>query len=614
MKMIFKRNFAPLFWTQFLGAFNDNVFKNALVLLITYRSVSVWGLDAQSVVALSGALFILPFFLFSPFAGELADRMDRVRLAQITKIFEMIIMLTAAIGLWFENFAFLLVALFIMGAQSSLFGPLKYGMLPDTVGDEKLAAANAYTSAGTFVAILLGTMLGGVLVASNSLTWLAISLIAFAVLGWITSLQLHKIPIHPDASRQSLHGSFARVWKLSYQDRQLFSFILSISWFWFLGAIILSMMAPLAKDVLFGDEWVSTFFLVLFTLGMGLGAAVANRIHSSSADIGLSPIMGLMISLTLWALALSIQDVPDPGSLLGLADFLTTLDGVATSFIFLSLSIASGAYIVPLMTALQFHTPKEKLSRIIAGLNIWNSLFMVLGSVLLMLAYGVSLSMDQIFLILAVVNFFVQMAVYATCSPYALRLWAIVLTKIFFRVEMKGRQHFPLNGPFIIAANHVSFLDWLLVMAACPHPVRFVIDHQYYYAPFMPFWLRQARLIPIATKRDRPDLMESALQEVSHALRKNEVIGLFPEGALSRTGQLRRFQPGLLRILKEDPVPVVAMSLKGLWGSPFSHSAPGLFKKWPRWKFRKVTLTIHAPLTQEFKDLRGLEELIQTGL
>jgi 1-acyl-sn-glycerol-3-phosphate acyltransferase len=610
--MILKRDFAPLFWTQFLGAFNDNVFKNALVLLITYRSVSVWGLDAPSVVALSGGLFILPFFLFSPFAGELADRMDRVRLAQVTKIFELIIMLTAALGLMFESFSFLLIALFIMGAQSSLFGPLKYGMIPDTVGLERLGTANAFTSGGTFVAILLGTMLGGVLVASGALKILSISLIAFALMGWMTSLWLKKIPIHHDENRQALAGSFGRVWRMSYEDRSLFTYVLSISWFWFLGAIILAMMAPMAKDILFGDEWVSTFFLVLFTMGMGIGAALANKVHGNSGDVGLTPIMGLVISLTLLALASSIQNVPNPGRMLGLVEFLSSLDGWITSLIFLLLSIASGAYIVPLMTALQYYTPKEKLSRMIAGLNLWNSLFMVLGSVLLMAAYALSFSMGKILVLLAAINFLAQIALYASCSPYALRLWAIVLSRLFFKLEVKGRQHFPKNGPYIIVANHVSFLDWLLIMAVCPHPVRFVIDHQYYYAPLMPFWLRQARLIPIATKRDSSILMDKAFEAVSKALRSEEVIGLFPEGALSRTGQMRRFQPGLLKILENDPVPVIAISLKGLWGSPFSHSAPGLFKKWPRWKFKKVTLTIHPPCHEELKDLRALKELIES--
>lgn len=612
--MIFKRDFAPLFWTQFLGAFNDNVFKNALVLLITYRSVSVWGLEAASVVALSGGLFILPFFLFSPFAGELADRMDRVKLAQMTKIFEVIIMLTAALGLLFESFSFLLIALFIMGAQSSLFGPLKYGMLPDTVGHERLGTANAYTSGGTFVAILLGTMLGGILVASDRLLLLSISLVFFALLGWVSSLKLKKIPIHPDESRQPLKGSFSRVWKMSFEDRHLFSFILSISWFWFLGAIILSMMAPLAKDVLYGDEWVSTFFLVLFTLGMGVGAALANRIHANTGDVGLSPIMGLGITVSLVALAISIRDIPDPQRLLGLQEFLQTSDGLWVSSIFLILSIASGAYIVPLMTALQLQTPKQKLSRMIAGLNLWNSLFMVLGSVLLMLAYSLSFTMGQILVWLALVNFLAQIYVYASCSPYALRLWAIILVKLFFRAEIKNRHYFPKSGPYIVVANHVSFLDWLLIMAACPHPVRFVIDHNYYHAPMMPFWLRQARLIPIATRKEKAELVDRALSEVSWALRNKDVIGLFPEGALTRTGQLRRFQPGLIKILKEDPVPVVAISLKGLWGSPFSHSAPGLFKKFPRWKLRKVTVTVHPPIQLEMKDLRGLEELIQSAL
>lgn len=277
----------------------------------------------------------------------------------------------------------------------------------------------------------------------------------------------------------------------------------------------------------------------------------------------------------------------------------------------LGLTTAAGAYIVPLMTSVQERSPKAQLSRMIAANNLWNSLFMVAGSVLLMIGLALGMAQSSILIWLALANLVASFLVYAFLSPEALKLWARFLSFCFYRLKVEGKENFPKQGPYLIIANHVSFVDWLFLMAVCPEPIRFVIDYQYYYARGLPFWLRQARLIPIATRRERPEILERAFLRVERALDRGDVIGLFPEGALTRTGDRRRFQPGLQKILRRRPVPVVPVILEGLWGSFFSHADPGVFKPWrPRLKRREVSLRILPALeAEQALDIRFLEEL-----
>jgi 1-acyl-sn-glycerol-3-phosphate acyltransferase len=609
---ILDRSFGPLYWTQFLGAFNDNVLKNALVLLITYRSVAIMGLDAPMLVALSGAIFILPYFFFSPLAGSLADRLDRRDLTRTVKLSEVGLMIFAAMALVAESYVWLLILLFLMGTQSTFFGPLKYGMLRDTVGEGRLAHANALTSAGTFFAILLGTILGGSLAASGALTVLSATLIIVALFGVLSATQVQPVPIHTTGH---LVGSFRSLWRLGFESPGLGIRLLSISWFWLLGAVILALLAPLTKDVFHASEWVSTFFLTLFTLGMGLGAALAHRVGRGKAEVGLAAIMGLVMCVTLVDLSFLASTGLEKGEQLrDLREFLLTFTGARMSVSLLVLSTAAGAYIVPLMTSLQLMSEPDKISRVIAANNIANAVFMVVGSILLMAFLSLNFSYAKILLIFAALNLIASTAVYAAFSKYTVKLWIRFLTPVFFKIRLEGQEHFPKEGPFIVVSNHVSFIDWLLLMSLSPKPIRFVIDHNYYYAPGMPFWLRQAGLIPIAMRKENPALMERAFDEVSRALQEGDVVGIFPEGALTRTGELRAFQAGLMRIVERDPVPVVVVCLKGVWGSFFSHSAPGLFRKTLGLRRRVFTARALVKIPGEQVQLREIHRLIQNEL
>lgn len=612
-------SFLSMTATQFLGAMNDNIFKNALVILITYRSMSLGGLGPAELVALSGALFILPFFCFSGLAGEMADKTERSRLVFFIKLGEVMIMILASLGLYYNHLPGLLFVLFLMGAQSTFFGPLKYGMLKDMVGVGSVVRATALTSSLTFFAILIGTMLGGLLAALEVIVMpLSLCLIAVSLMGVLSSLGISPQAIH---SKETLSWNPWRptvfILRWCRQDKKLFESLLSISWFWLFGAVVLAILPTLVKENFFGSEEVSTFLLMLFTIGMGIGAWMADRIGKKVPELGLVPICTFAMSIFFFDLAYEAsrtREIIDSGSLRSLADFLAMKGGLRASLDVLGLSIFGGAYIVPLMSFIQTSTRDTHLSRVIAGNNVLNAIAMVVGSIVLMAGYALQYSVVTMIIFFGVLNLAVSFLMYSRVTQLSIRLWAILITKIFYSVKITGLKNLPKNGPYIIVANHISFIDWLMIMTLCPHPVRFVIDHNYYFAPGLPFWLRQAKLIPIAMRKESEELLTKAFDGISNALNAGDIIGLFPEGALSRTGQMRAFQPGLSKILKRNPVPVVPVAICGLWGSNFSHSAPGLFKKFPKLNRPMVELKIGQVMTPEEFDLRKLNGLVQEML
>lgn len=602
--------FQSLFITQFLGAFNDNFFKNALVILITYQAVKIGPLRAQELVALAGAIFILPYFLFSATAGQLADLKQKRSLIIITKVTELLIMLAAVVGFLLSNYVLLLVVLFLMGVQSTFFGPLKYGVLPDMVGESNLLKANSWVTTSTFVAILIGTIFGGLAAASeNFLVPLSCGLVLVSIFGIISSLYLPKFPIHAQESLKKVDWTMLRpTWelmRLTIKDRRLFFLLMSISWFWFLGAGVLSLLPVLVKDVLRGSEAVATLFLALFTIGMGIGATLSEKIGKDRPELGLPAIAALGMSLTL--LLIATASANSSAALLELAEFFQSGQSWFLSVLLLLFSLFGGCYIVPLMSAVQKESKVQELARIIAGNNIWNALFMVLVSVLLMLGYALGGTVLDLFFALGFLNIIVAFYLYTKSSDLALRVWGYLLTHLFYRLEVKGRENLPDNGPYLILCNHVSFIDWLILFAVSKHPVRFVIDHHYYFARGMPFWLKQAKLIPIATRREREELMQEAFKNIGRALDENAVVGIFPEGMITRDGKMLRLQPGVRKILRTHPVPIIPVVIKGMYGSNFSRSGKGVFKKFPSLWRRKIEVEIApAVMATEF-DLRLME-------
>ncbi|PIP93355.1 MAG: glycerol acyltransferase [Bdellovibrio sp. CG12_big_fil_rev_8_21_14_0_65_39_13] len=608
------RRFWPLFWTQFLGALNDNFFKNALVMLITYKSVSLWNLAPAMLVPLAGGIFIFPFFIFSATGGQIADRYGKHTVIQIVKFLEIVIMVAGSIGIYFELYQTLFVVLFCMGAQSAFFGPLKYGIIPFLVEEDELVAANAAVSAGTFIAILMGTIVGGSFIELPFFdTLLTTGLIGMAIIGFIASLKVEKVP-PVDPSIKVDYSFLKPTWeilKMTKKNRDVFLTIMGISWFWFLGAAILSILPPLVKDVFGGKPEVATTFLAVFTIGMGIGSFLTERISRHQIEIGVVPISALFMSLFLFDLVWVSSHWPVfiDSQLLGLADYFKMDNSVRALFDLFMMSIFGGGYIVPQMSYVQWKSPREELSRMIAGNNIINSLFMVLAAVAVMVL--VKFGIPTVIFVLSISNFIVSFILYALHSEQSLRIWAFLLTHIFYKVEVRGEENIPKTGSFIVACNHVSFVDWLLLMGILKRPIRFVIDWNYYYVPMGPFWFKQAKLVPIATKKESVEILEKAFDNIHNHINEGAILGIFPEGWITRNGQMRKFQPGIHKILKRDPVPVVMVGIDGLWGSIFSYEGGRVLFKFPKSLRKHVIIQISKPIAPQEYDSKKAEDIVR---
>ncbi len=367
------RHFFPLFWTQFLGALNDNLLKNALVMVVATRALTLFGVPTDQSVALAGGLFILPFFLFSGIAGELSDKYDKSRVLQATKLLEIIIMLFSALALYVENFEFLMVTLFFMGLQSTFFGPAKFSILPQHLPPESLMKANAWVEAGTFLAILLGTILGGVLVTGpNGLMIVAVALISISLLGFLTSLGIPLAPSPHSSGFRVNWNPLTTTWKhfqLSAKNQKVFLAMMAGSWFWFVGAMILSLLPALCLKHLQQPEITITLFLVLFSVGVGLGSFLCSKLSNNKLDLSL--VFKGLVGMSACLLFLSVFNQT------------VVLAGVGL----FGLSVMSGLYIVPLNTFIQEQTDVQIRSQVIAAYNISNSFFMVLSSLLLMILF-----------------------------------------------------------------------------------------------------------------------------------------------------------------------------------------------------------------------------------
>lgn len=613
LALIFKdRRFWPLFWTQFLGALNDNFFKNALVILITYRAVELWGMNSSTLVAFAGGIFILPFFLFSATAGQLADKYEKADMIRVTKFTELAVMFLAAFAFWSDNFQLLMIVLFLMGTQSAFFGPLKYGIIPSLVHEDELVPANAAVSMGTFLSILIGTISGGAVASlQNYVMPVSIGIIGFAIIGILTSLPVTKTGER--VANLKVDWTFFRpTWQvlgITRKKKDVFRSVLGISWFWFFGAAILSVLPAYCKDVVYGDGEVGTMFLAMFTIGMGCGSFITERLSGKRVEVGMVPIACLGMSIFMIDLYyVGVTWELHPLTLFSLSDFLAIPAGLRALFDLFMISVFGGCYIVPQYTYVQEGSNREELSRTIAGNNIWNSLFMVVAAVSVMLMGP--LGIPSIILSLALVNILVSFLSYISYSEYTLRFWKMILTKFFYKVEIEGEENFPLSGAGVVAVNHVSFIDWAFVAGVSPRPVRWMIDHSYYNIPGMAFWFKQGKLIPVATRKENPELLNGAFVGVGQSLKEGRLVGIFPEGFVSRDGKLRRFQPGVSKIVREHNVPVIPVAVSGLWGSVFSYEGGKVIFKFPKSLRRKVKVVVGKPIPADKFDLKELEAWI----
>ena len=598
-----QKRFAPFFATQFLGAFNDNLFKNALVVLLTFQAAH-WTTLAPGLLAnLAAGIFILPFFLFSATAGQLADKYDKAMLARLVKVLEMVIMGVAAAGFFLHSLPVLMGALFLLGCHSTLFGPVKYAIIPQHLHEDELVGGNALIEAGTFVAILIGTLAGGLLAGSvEHPAWIAVGGFLVAAAGYLTSRGIPAAPAPAPELKVNLNP-LSETWRniaFARQNRTVFLSILGISWFWLYGALFLAQFPAYAKFVLGGGESAVTLLLATFTVGIGVGSMLCERMSDKHVEIGLVPFGS--IGLTLFGLDLYFAS---PVGLAGTTphELLALLSIPAVwrvLFDLVMLGAFGGFFIVPLYALVQLRSSAEHRARIIAGNNILNALFMVVGALGAASLLGAGLSIPALFALAALLNALVAIYIYGLVPEFLLRFIAWLLVKAVYRLRTEGLDHIPHEGAAVLVANHVSFADAVIIMGAAPRPIRFVMDHRIFKTPLLGFIFRHCGAIPIASAKEDPAMMEAAFAEVAKALAAGDLVGLFPEGQITRDGELQPFRPGISRILEATPVPVVPMALSGLWGSYFSR-IDGVAMQTPfrRGMFSDIALRVGAPVAAE---------------
>lgn len=569
-----QRRFAPLFWVQFLGAANDNVFKFAFTLLATYGASAWGGVDPRLAGFLIGGLFIAPYVLFSATAGQLADRLEKSWFIRRVKEAEIAVMLLAAAGFAAGWAPLLYAAVFLMGLQSTIFGPVKFSYLPQHLRPDELTGGNGLVEMGTFVAILVGTIVGGLLInrfGPQAAGATAALVVGLAVLGrWAA----HYVPHSPAADpglRLNLNP-FTETWAnlaIARRHPAVFNAILGISWLWFFGSVFLISFTPYAREDLGGDEGVVTFLLAVFSLGIGAGSLVTERLSGRKVEIGLVPLGAA--GMTVFAVDLYLASrgyVPMTGGTLG--EFLGRPGAARIITDLAALAFFGGIYSVPLYALIQSRTERTHVARIVAANNILNAIFMVAASLLGAGLLAAGLTIPQLFLVTGVLNALVAVYIFRLVPEFLLRFLAWVLVHTLYRVRTEGADRLPAHGPAVLVCNHVSFVDAVVIMGECPRPIRFVMDHRIFKVPLMNWFFRRARAIAIAPVKEDPAMLQRANERIDAALADGDLVCIFPEGRLTGTGELAPFRPGVQRIVERRPVPVIPMALRGLWGSFFS--------------------------------------------
>jgi 1-acyl-sn-glycerol-3-phosphate acyltransferase len=600
--LLAERRFAPFFWTQFGGAANDNVFKNAFVVFVTFEAAGRLAVDAGMIVNLIGAIFILPFMLLSATAGQLADKFEKSRLIRWVKLFEIAIMTVGLAGFALENVALLFVALALLGVHSTLFGPVKYAILPQHLAQHELVGGNGLVEMGTFVAILLGTIAGGLVVAitpGGPLLAGALA-IAIAIAGWLASRRIPCTPAVAPGLVLNWNPVSETWWNLTLARDNLVVWrsMLGISWFWFYGAIYLAQLPAFTQRVLGGDEHVFTLLLALFSIGIGIGSLLCERLSGRKVELGLVPFGS--IGLTLFAIDLWLATrAMRADTQAGVAAFVAEPAHWRIALDIVLLGVFGGFYTVPLYALIQSRSQPSHRSRIIAANNILNALFIVVSALVAIALLRAGVSVPELFLIVGVLNALVAAYIYALVPEFLMRFLAWLLVHTVYRVRQEGLENIPDEGPCIVVCNHVSYVDAMVIAACVRRPIRFIMDHRIFRAPLLSFVFRAMRTIPIASAREDPGLKARAFAEAAAALAAGEIVGIFPEGRLTHTGELNPFRRGVQQIVATTPVPVVPIALRGLWGSFFSRSHEGSAMRRMRGIFSRIALVAAAPLRAE---------------
>jgi acyl-[acyl-carrier-protein]-phospholipid O-acyltransferase/long-chain-fatty-acid--[acyl-carrier-protein] ligase len=584
-----KRRFWPLFVSQFTGATNDNVFKNAMAILVIYRLADQSPISPQVLVSVAAGLFILPFFLFSATAGQLADRFEKSGLIRIVKFAEILIALLGTWALLLPSVTGMLAVLFLLGLQATFFGPLKYAILPEQLDESELVGGNALIEGGTFLAILLGTIAGGLLVLREGGTGLIAALVVgLSAIGFLSSLMLPKakagdptIAIQVNFIRETVH-----VLGMARSSRAIFLSVLGISWFWLVGATYLAQFPAFAKDVLYADEHAVTLMLTVFSVGIGIGSLLCTRLLHSEISARFVPFAALAMSLFAFDLWLSSKAIEVQPSIQTLGAFL----GHASSWRVLSdlllLAIAGGIYIVPLYAILQSRSRESERARMVAANNITNAAFMVISAAASAAMLAGGFSVPEIFLSMAVATLVVAIYICGLLPDAVLKALFAWLFRRLYRVEVRGTEHLKEAGEkAVLVVNHVSFLDAILLASFLPMKPTFAVNS------FISelWWVRPFLSVVDAYPMDPTNPMST--KGLIHAVQEGRTCVIFPEGRITVTGALMKVYEGPGMIADKAGAPIVPVRIDGAQYTPFSRLKGKIKLRW----FPKISITILPP-------------------
>ncbi|MHA2716432.1 MFS transporter [Vibrio owensii] len=613
--MFLTKRFFPYFVTQCLGALNDNIYKNVLLLMVTYSQIDSLPISVDLFVNLAAGLFILPFFLFSAHAGAIADNMDKAKLIRRLKLIELVIMSCAATAIMTQSAILMLVLLFMTGTQSAYFGPVKYALLPQALKSDELVKGNAWVEMGTFLSILIGTLSAGLLLAiPNGMLIASCIVVTLSLLGFLSSANIPSLPSKKsDQVKFEPITGLKKTLKLAQKQRGIWMSILAISWFWFMGATCLTQFPNFAREHLFADSTVVSLLLALFSVGIATGSWLCEKLSFNQVELGILPfgILGLTIFSAdlLWAVP-AIESFPS--QYYDVQSFVAQSSHIRVMIDLFLVGVSGGVFIVPLYAFIQSRSEEGECAQSIAANNIMNALFMVASAAVSILVLSVlEFSIVELFAILAVSNFIVAIYVYRQVPEFTQRFISYLLSHCLYRVSVTGRQHIPEQGVALIVANHVSYVDALILMGTSTRPVRFVMDKSISELPVLKHVFRHAGVIPICSPRKCAETYKRAFEQIEQALNNDEVVCIFPEGRLTSNGELGEFRPGVEKILKRTPVPVIPMALKGLWGSFFSHKNGHALTKRPTRFWSRIEVNIGELLQPTMLDRHLLQKEVQ---
>jgi 1-acyl-sn-glycerol-3-phosphate acyltransferase len=601
-RLLAERRFGPFFGVQFLGALNDNVFKQALIILLAWQTASFTAMSSDTLQNLAQALFILPFFLFSATAGQLADKVEKSRLITLTVALELGVMALGALGLFTHNLPLLLGALFLGGVQSTFFGPVKYAILPQQLKESELIGGNALVETGTSIAILAGMIVGGWMIVQPGWGVAGVAALSCAVsaAGLVLSRFIPRAPA-PDpglAINPNILQETWRILQLARGNRTVFLSILGISWFWLYGAMLVTQFPNLVRNVLQGDAHAVTLLLVVFSVGVGAGSLLCERLSGHKVELGLVPFGS--IGMTLFGLDL------------GLAATAAGAGGASARLLadLFLLGAFGGFFIVPLYALVQSRSDPARRSRIIAANNILNALFIVAAAGIAIGLLAAGLSIPQVFLVAALMNAAVAIYIYTLVPEFLMRFLVWLLVHTVYRLRKLNIERIPEEGAAVVVCNHVSYVDALVISAACRRPIRWVMDHRIFRTPVLSFVFRTAKAIPIAPAHEDAAMLEQAYEAIARELADGQLVGLFPEGKLTADGEMNEFRGGITKILERTPVPVIPMALSGLWRSLFTRNRERL--RHLTKIFPTIRLSVGEPLAPADADPAALQARVLT--